>query len=540
MKKNVRLLVFALLFNVTAFAADSPRETVDLNSSWRFALGYAFDLDRDYDAADLDTGGWSEINLPHDWSTTVPFVSDTGAAKQLGWKYPQYSVGWYCKNIDIPVSDKGKRFLLQFEDISGNWKLFCNGYLTGKDSEGAGQCDITEYLRFGQSNVISIRIDVSGSDEAVSAGITGNVFLVKTGATAISSIRLKRIDFASDWSSCTLSSTVEDNGFGGNEDILVAQSLLDAQGQSVATSFSSLSQNEFSIEVRNPVLWSTDNPYLYTLRTCFYKTNYTIENLLDEYDITVGIRSLASQKGSFLLNGRQFEIKGCAVDPYYADLGKAVTTDLWKTLLEEIKGLGINSLVETGSPLTKSMLDVCDEMGFIVFRKAGLPGNSVFANNCSVSGYYLPETTNFPGLDAEAIRSRIAGYLSAVDPSGIIVEKSDFGSIFNAFSTICDNGSSSILDAYGNVTETGYSLKAVWTDEPFVTAIDKGSEIIIFSNCKEISISQGFLANEKIPMPSDGRLTYNQKNPGKNCTIYGIVDGKKTVEIVHSQEESAH
>jgi beta-galactosidase len=118
-------------------SADSPapRERVRLADGWRFHLGHATDLERDFgfgrfqrtfakvqeDSPPATRPGfndsdWSEIRVPHDWAVALPFahplgplpapadrdIKDRVAAhgfKAIGREYPENSIGWYRRAL---------------------------------------------------------------------------------------------------------------------------------------------------------------------------------------------------------------------------------------------------------------------------------------------------------------------------------------------------------------------------------------------------------------------------------------------------------
>lgn len=82
-------------------AEDSPRRSVLLAEGWRFHLGHAADMAKDFDfglnqrtyakpgrdvspatLADFDDSGWSAIRVPHDWAVDLPFAAPAAPAEK--------------------------------------------------------------------------------------------------------------------------------------------------------------------------------------------------------------------------------------------------------------------------------------------------------------------------------------------------------------------------------------------------------------------------------------------------------------------------
>ena len=393
------LTVIAMtVFSGNAFAGDSVREKVLINNGWSFSLGYAGDMQRDFThgteyftyvtkvmsnngnkgpvSLEFDDSSWQVVNLPHDWVVDLPYsgeASHSHGYKCIGWKYPETSVGWYRKKIFIPEEDKGKRILIEFEGIFRDSEVFCNSIYMGHERSGYASTvyDMTEYVKYGEENLITVRADASLEEGWFyeGAGIYRNVYLHKTAQTAIEpyGVMLRDYRFNPDRSSCTVVSEVKVGKVGAEREYLIAQTLLDADGRSVATAFSDQDKPLMELQVNAPRLWSIDDPYLYTLRTCIYKGGYSIENLLDEYDVRIGIRSIDfDPQNGFLLNGWRVELKGCDLHLDHAGVGVAVPDELWRYRLETLKSYGFNAIRSSHNPASPAMLDLCDELGIVV------------------------------------------------------------------------------------------------------------------------------------------------------------------------------
>jgi beta-galactosidase len=116
---------------------------------WRFHLGHAADLERDFgfgrnqrtfakagaataDAAmaKFDDTSWAQVQVPHDWAVALPFAApavpppketaDAAAAhgfKAIGRDHPANSIGWYRCPIEVSAADKGRRIWLEFDGV---------------------------------------------------------------------------------------------------------------------------------------------------------------------------------------------------------------------------------------------------------------------------------------------------------------------------------------------------------------------------------------------------------------------------------------
>jgi beta-galactosidase len=184
----------------------SGRERLSMDLGWRFALGHAFDAEKDFDhgtgyfsyfaktgygdgpaAGDFDDRAWRIVNLPHDWAVELPFDNKGGHShgyRAIGRPFPENSVGWYRKKFFIPESDLGRRISIEFDGVHRNSAIFVNSFYIGTEHSGYSsfQYDITDYLNYGSDNTIAVRVDVTMEEGWFyeGAGIYRHVWLTKT------------------------------------------------------------------------------------------------------------------------------------------------------------------------------------------------------------------------------------------------------------------------------------------------------------------------------------------------------------------------
>jgi beta-galactosidase len=199
------LLALSLLTWLLPAVAQAPRERINLDRDWRFAHGHAYDARQDFGhglrafffakagygdgpaAPGFKDAGWRRLDLPHDWAVELPFDARGDAnhgSKAIGRAFPENSVGWYRKTIEIPASDKGRRIALEFDGAYRNSVVWVNGHYLGTEPSGYSgfRHDITDYLDYGGTNVIAVRVDATMEEGWFyeGAGIYRHVWLTKT------------------------------------------------------------------------------------------------------------------------------------------------------------------------------------------------------------------------------------------------------------------------------------------------------------------------------------------------------------------------
>lgn len=419
MKKNASAVLAALSMMLliaprdvraqepSSAAEPHMRQRLLMDAGWRFALGHAADVSKDFGHAtgqfsyfaktgygsgasesDFDDRAWREINLPHDWAVELPFserASGTHGYKAIGQNFPGTSVGWYRKSFTIPASDLGRRISIEFDGVFRDSIVWINGHYLGNEVSGYSSFarNITEYLRYGGNNVIVVRVNASLEEGWFyeGAGIYRHVWLVKApplhvqrnGTFVTSVVRTN----AADVTARVLILNEETNTVSFD----LEQSILDADGKTVATpsalhaSLDAGDAREFTqnVPVENPRLWDLDSPHLYKLVTLVRKQGVVV----DRYETPFGIRSIRFDPNEgFFLNGRHVKLKGTDNHQDHGGVGAAMPDALQEFRLGELKKFGCNAYRCSHNPPTPELLDACDRMGILVIDENRLMGTT--------------------------------------------------------------------------------------------------------------------------------------------------------------------
>ena len=413
MKKVLMVLLAAFIF-VCSFCQEritgeiqKVRERYLMDFGWRFALGHAFDAEKDYGhgtgyfsyytktgygdgpaAAGFDDRAWRIINVPHDWVTELPFDS-TGSHshgyKAAGRNFPENSVGWYRKKFYIPESDLGRRIVIEFDGIHRNSMLWINGFYIGEEHSGYSsfQYDITDYLNYGGDNVIAVRVNVTMEEGWFyeGAGIYRHAWLTKTSPLHVAQYGTFITSDIREGRAMVTARAAIANETGKEATFDIIQIIKDASGKQVASGemnnliLKSAEAEEYRcvMEVRNPNLWSPDSPFLYRLYTAV-RTN---DEIADEYETVFGIRSVHFDPDSgFFLNGRHVGLKGTNNHQDHAGVGTAIPDALQEFRIARLKSMGCNAYRCSHNPPTPELLDICDRLGMLVLDENRLMGVS--------------------------------------------------------------------------------------------------------------------------------------------------------------------
>ena len=395
MKQVFATLICALCIVQYSFAAETGGEKfggVVINNDWTFAMGNAASKELDYTHGteyftyickaqssnhshapimpEFDDSSWQKVSLPHDWAVDLPYsqeASHSHGYKCIGWKYPENSVGWYRKHIEIPAEDKGKQFFIEFEGIYRDSEVFCNGFYLGGERSGYASSvyTLTPYLNYGGDNVIAVRCDASLEEGWYyeGAGIYRNVRLYKSGPVSMKHYSLKISQKKADGSIWTVSD--------GTADVYVDESCIDfdyiladaAVNRDKVTREIEIRDAEGRRVERAERRWSIDSPYLYTLTVRLFYDG----ELSDVVTRRFGVRTLEfSPEKGLLLNGVAVKLRGANMHLDHAGVGVAVPDELWRYRISRLQEYGFNAVRTSHNCASVSMLDLCDEMGVLV------------------------------------------------------------------------------------------------------------------------------------------------------------------------------
>lgn len=326
------------------------RASVRLNDDWKFHLGeetQAF-------FKGYDDGAWQSVTLPHDWSVTLPFDKSCSS----GTGYLPGGVGWYRRRFAL--KDAGsRRVLLTFGGVYRNARVWVNSNYLGNRPYGYSSFtyDITEFAVEGD-NVVSVRCE--HTELADSRWFTGNgvyrdVTLTQCDPAHFLPDGVFAFTESADHDRALIRVRAETA-----RDAQVACALLDRAGQPVA-------QGADTLSVQGPRLWSPDDPYLYTLVVSALKDGAETDRL----EIPFGVRTFRfdSSEG-FFLNNIGMKLKGVCLHHDAGVLGAAVPKEVWKRRLLKLREAGVNAVRCSHNPPDTHLLDLCDELGFLVIDEA--------------------------------------------------------------------------------------------------------------------------------------------------------------------------
>ncbi|UMB61720.1 glycoside hydrolase family 2 protein [Lutibacter sp. A80] len=372
--KKINNLILFILLSVNITAQIKPgldvRIKKNFNKNWKFILDDAIEFSNE----DFNDANWRNIDLPHDWSVEYEFSKENSGRN--AWL--PGGIGWYRKEFNLPDNYKNKHVEIQFDGAYRHSQVWINGEHVGIQYDGytSFYFDISPYLKFGEKNVIAVKVDNSIQPNCrwySGSGIYRNTWLlisdklhVANWGTYITTPKVSK-----EKAIVNIETTVEN--FRGNVDFILQTTIYNSKGENVGFTETEVNARllkkytfEQQITIDSPSLWSDRTPNMYIAITQLVVDT----RVVDDYKSNFGIRSIRfdAEKG-FFLNGENIKMKGVCLHHDAGVLGAAVPIEVWERRLKILKGIGCNAIRTAHNPAAPEFMDLCDEMGFLVMNE---------------------------------------------------------------------------------------------------------------------------------------------------------------------------
>ena len=119
--------------------------------------------------------------------------------------------------------------------------------------------------------------------------------------------------------------------------------------------------------------WSPETPVLYTAEAQLERDGEAFDDLIDRF----GFREITIRDGRILLNGSPLRIRGLCRHEDHPHFGCALPYEAMMHDLLQIKDLGANSMRTAHYPNDERFLDLCDELGILVWEENHARGLSL-------------------------------------------------------------------------------------------------------------------------------------------------------------------
>ncbi|MCQ2458094.1 MAG: DUF4982 domain-containing protein [Clostridia bacterium] len=355
----------------------------ELDQGWEFRRGFA-DL--------LGSLGEERqvVDLPHDSMISLPVKADAPAGCDSGY-FPGDMCN-YTKYYVFPEAWKDMRVGLKFDGVMMHATLDVNGSRAGEHHYGYSPfyADITDLIDFGKENRITVNVNTGVQPSSrwyTGCGLFRGVKLCVSPKMHIADdgvfIFTKEItDHIAFMEACIdiRNETPENRmakvriGITGGKDGSTS-------GGTERTVYIGAGQTETArmrFAVREPELWSAEEPNLYTAAVTVenigvYRTHFMPEEhaLSDSCVKRFGIRTVtADAVRGLLINGKQVKLKGGCVHHDNGLLGSVSLYEVEARKVRKLKEIGFNAIRTAHNPPSEALVEACDREGMYIFDEA--------------------------------------------------------------------------------------------------------------------------------------------------------------------------
>jgi beta-glucuronidase len=287
---------------------------------------------------------------------------------------------WYQTEAFVPENWSDEEVWIRFGSVNYHATVWVNGQQLGIHEGGhlPFAFDISKVTKTGEKNTIVVRVEnelkpsrvptgdvpngffsnypKSNFDFFPYAGINRKVWLY----TLPKKGKISDITVKTNFEKTTGKVTVAIKKVGA---VKSGEVILTGDKNSITKSFK-FSKGKATVEIDVPQvnLWSIENPFLYDLKVVI-KDNDTP---LDQYQLPVGIRTVAVNEKTILLNGEPVFLKGFGKHEDFPIFGRGVANPVIVKDYALLKWIGANSYRTSHYPYDEEYYRMADREGILI------------------------------------------------------------------------------------------------------------------------------------------------------------------------------
>ncbi len=347
----------------TAFAGCRKKSDyyTDLCGEWNFRFYNSFeDVEDDF----LSIGFKDKIAVPKCWQTELDKGYDVPLYSNLFYPFPldpphvpeENPCGLYNRTINISKKN-GKKYYINFEGVSSCFYLFVNGAFAAYSqvSHNTSEVDITDLIADGENRIDVLVVKwcdgsyLEDQDMFRLSGIFREVYILERNEKHLKDIYIKT-DLSADLKTAYVTSEI-------TSDCSLEYKLISPDGDVVSQG------SDIDFEFKNPALWSSEKPLLYTL-----VLNCSGEIIL----FKIGFKKLEFRGNVAYLNNQPVKLFG--INRHDSNPETGYYCDYFHMLrdVQIIKQGNCNCVRTSHYPNDPRFLDLCDEYGLMVVDEADI------------------------------------------------------------------------------------------------------------------------------------------------------------------------
>lgn len=339
-----------------------------LNGTWKFKYFESiYDIVEEFFALGFDVSHYDNIIVPSVWQMAgydnhqytnikYPFPFDPPYVPQ------DIPCGAYVYDFYYKKDTYANKSFLNFEGVDSCFYIWLNGEYIGYSqvSHTTSEFDISKFIKEGKNTIAVLVLKwcdgsyLEDQDKFRMSGIFRDVYILKRPENRIVDYKITT-DIRNDKAKVKLDIT-----YIGEIDTNII--IENANGELISSG-KICKSGEMELEVIHPILWNTENPYLYTL---LIKTE---KEIITDY---IGFRSIEIKNKILLFNGQKIKFRG--VNRHDSDSVTGFTIGIEQLMMDltMMKQHNFNAIRSSHYPNAPYFYQLCDKFGFMVINEADI------------------------------------------------------------------------------------------------------------------------------------------------------------------------
>ena len=345
-----------------------------LNGKWAFKYFESiYDVKEAFYENGCDISSFDEISVPSVWQ-----MSGYDSHQYTNIRYPfpfdppyvpqDIPCGAYVHKFNYNGDLKAPKVYLNFDGVDSCYYVWLNGKHVGYDqvSHANGEFDVTDFLVDGENTLAVLVLKwcdgsyLEDQDKFRMSGIFRDVYLINRPTGFVRDYFIKTKIGEAD---AEISVEVE---FHGEANAKIT--LETADGIKLGEECISKNGN-VNFKVNSPILWNTENPYLYTL---------IIETENETITEKIALRKIEIKDKVIYLNGQKIKFRGVNRHDSDPKTGFAIDIEQLKKDMTLMKQHNFNAIRSSHYPNDARFYQLCDKYGFMVIDEADIEAHGPF------------------------------------------------------------------------------------------------------------------------------------------------------------------
>ncbi len=354
----------------------ATREKVSLDGLWDFRM--------DWDGVGRSEE-WQKTGIPDPVAMAVPASFNDLVTDAVEREF--HGDIWYQRKVRVPRGWDGSRISVYFSSATHSAQVWVNGTDVGSHQGGylPFDLDVTHLVEAGGEFLLTACVNNELSFETIPPGVKQNgkqgyfhdFFNYSGIARTVNLLSIPKrhldditvvTDIEGSAGIVMASFKVADNGAPDASDVRIRATLIDANGNEVASADDEDGTVKLVVEDAN--LWKPGLGYLYTLVIEVLADG----DVVDVYNQSVGIRTVEIRGTQFLINGEPFYFTGFGMHEDHPIVGKQHNDALMIRDFNNLKWIGANSMRTSHYPYSEEFMDYADRTGLVVIDETPAVG----------------------------------------------------------------------------------------------------------------------------------------------------------------------